>query len=87
MCSLLVSLNFELGWFSVSGLILDSIGVVLLAFGVLSNRPTGIIDCGSVAEPVAPLPEELRGYHLAWAGVTIILVGFGFQMLGAWPCA
>jgi hypothetical protein len=77
----------DLRWFSVAGLVLDVIGAIMLwRYGL----PEEISRAGAQAlilEQHDPAEQARARRYDRWArvGLTLLILGFVLQLVGAWP--
>ena len=72
-------------WLTTIGLVLDIVGVVILARGVIVTNEMAKTLAGTHWDRNTELEKKLRkGTRDGYCGVCILVVGFSLQILGTW---
>ncbi len=80
------SLLLEPAWFSVVGLAIDIIAIILLAWELLIRRSTSLRPTGDLEGPtVSRVRKRIREEKMTVLCVLLLVIGFGLQMYGSWP--
>ena len=80
------SLQLEPAWFSVVGLAIDIIAIILLAWELLIRRSTSLRPTGDLDDPtVSRVRKRIREEKMTVLCVLLLVIGFGLQMYGSWP--
>lgn len=79
-------------WLTIVGLGLDIVGAVVIAAGVVTTpekaRKVGTSYWGGGTETDSNLPpvsDRIRQSKLALWGIGLLALGFGLQIIAAWP--
>ena len=78
-----MSLQIAPEWFSVAGLAMDIVAVVLLAWELLLRKAVSHHAGGGGAWS-SPW-RRLREHKMTALCVLLLVIGFGLQMYGGWP--
>ena len=72
-------------WLTTIGLVLDIVGVVILALGVIVTNERAKTLSGTNWGSNTELEKQFRkGARDGYIGVCILVVGFSLQILGTW---
>ena len=80
---MVASLLAEPEWFSVAGLAIDIVAMILLAWDLLIARK--ITPGGRDQNPPSSAWQGLRQEKMAVACVLLLALGFAMQIYGNWP--
>lgn len=80
---MLMSLQIAPEWFSVAGLAMDIVAVVLLAWELLLRKAASHHAGGGGAS--SNPWRRLREHKMTALCVLLLVIGFGLQMYGGWP--